>query len=70
MEDDVEDRRPDVPAPSAGQRSDDPGGAPPAGGPPPDTEHRPIGALAIVGFLTLTIMVTWYGMFALNLVRN
>jgi len=70
MEDDVEDRRPDVPAPSAGQRSDDPGGVPPAGGPPPDTEHRPIGALAIVGFLTLTIMVTWYGMYALNLVRN
>jgi hypothetical protein len=30
----------------------------------------PIGALLVVGFLTLTIMVTWYGMFALNVVRN
>ena len=47
-----------------------PHGGSPQGGPPPDAERRPIGALLIVGFLTLTIMVTWYGMFALNLVRN
>jgi hypothetical protein len=43
---------------------------PPPQDPPPDAERRPIGALLIVGFLTLTIMVSWYGMFALNLVRN
>ena len=41
-----------------------------AGGPQPDTEHRPLGALAVVGFLTLTIMVFWFGMYALNVVRN
>ncbi len=41
-----------------------------AGGPQPDTEHRPLGALAVVGFLTLTIMVFWFGMYALNIVRN
>jgi hypothetical protein len=52
-----------------------PEGGPPQGGLPqrglpPDAEQRPIGALLVVGFLTLTILVTWYGMFALNLVRN
>ncbi len=66
----MDDRRPDEPAPNAGKRSDGTGGVPPAGGLPPDAEHRPIGALAIVGFLTFTIMVTWYGMYALNVVRN
>ena len=65
----MEERRPATPAPDAGQRPDDDGGSP-QDGPPPDADRRPIGALLIVGFLTLTIMVTWYGMFALNLVRN
>jgi hypothetical protein len=37
---------------------------------PPGAETRPLGALMIVGFLTVTILVFWYGMFALNLVRN
>jgi hypothetical protein len=70
LEEDVEERRPAPPAPDAGPRPDDAGGPTPGEGPPPDTEHRPIGALLVVGFLTLTIMVTWYGMFALNVVRN
>jgi hypothetical protein len=70
LEDDVEERRPAAPAPDAGPRPDEAGGPTPGEGPPPDTEHRPIGALLVVGFLTLTIMVTWYGMFALNVVRN
>jgi hypothetical protein len=34
-------------------------------------EHgTPIGALAVVGFLTVVIAVFWFGMFALNMVRN
>jgi len=76
----VEERRSESPASDAGHPSGDAAGtakagspatgAPDEAGPPPDTEHRPIGALAIVGFLTLTIMVFWYGMFALNMVRN
>ena len=37
---------------------------------PPGAETRPVGALMVVGFLTVTILVFWYGMFALNLVRN
>jgi len=64
----VEERRPDPPANRAGQPPE--GGPPPEGGLPPDAEHRPLGALAVVSFLTLTIMVFWFGMFALNVVRN
>jgi hypothetical protein len=70
LEDDVEERRPAAPAPDAGPRPEEAAGSAPREVPPPDTEHRPIGALLVVGFLTLTILVTWYGMFALNLVRN
>lgn len=63
-EDPVDERRPEEPAPTAAHPPDE------AGGPQPDTEHRPLGALAVVGFLTLTIMVLWFGMYALNVVRN
>jgi hypothetical protein len=44
--------------------------APDDEGLPPGAETRPLGALMVVGFLTVTILVFWYGMFALNLVRN
>lgn len=37
---------------------------------PPDTERRPLGALAVTGFLTVTILVLWFGMYALNLARS
>lgn len=71
----MEQRRPDTPAPDAGPPPDaanapDDGVQVPGGGLPPDAEHRPLGALAVVSFLTLTIMVSWFGMFALNIVRN
>ena len=35
-----------------------------------DTEQRPLGALAVTGFLTVTILVLWFGMYFLNLVRS
>jgi hypothetical protein len=38
--------------------------------PPPDDEVRPLGALAVTGFLTLVIFAAWFGMFALNLSRS
>ncbi len=38
--------------------------------PPQDTEQRPLGALAVTGFLTVTILVLWFGMYALNLARS
>jgi hypothetical protein len=38
--------------------------------PPPDTEQRPLGALAVTSFLTVTILVFWFGMYALNLARS
>ena len=71
----MEQRRPDTPAPDAGSPPDagnlpDDGVQAPDGSLPPDAEHRPLGALAVVSFLTLTIMVFWFGMFALNVVRN
>lgn len=40
------------------------------GAPTPDTEQRPLGALAVTGFLTVTILVLWFGMYALNLARS
>jgi hypothetical protein len=42
----------------------------PAQDAPPDTEQRPLGALAVTGFLTVTILVLWFGMYALNLARS
>ncbi|TVR91187.1 MAG: cytochrome c oxidase subunit 2A [Trueperaceae bacterium] len=42
----------------------------PVEGPPPDTEQRPLGALAVTGFLTVTILVMWFGMYALNMARS
>jgi hypothetical protein len=47
----------------------------PAPRPPPADQREeeapaPVGALAVVGFLTLTIAVFWFGMYALNIVRN
>jgi len=50
-------------------REGSPPGGPPAGT-PPDTEQRPLGALAVTGFLTVTILVLWFGMYFLNLVRS
>lgn len=66
----MEQRRPDATAPDAAVKPDEAGHQRPDGGLPPDAEHRPVGALAVVGFLTLTILVFWYGMFFLNMVRN
>lgn len=60
----MDERRPDEPARAAAHHQDE------ASGPQPDPEQRPMGALAVVGFLTLTIMVFWFGMYALNVVRN
>lgn len=42
----------------------------PATGGPPDAEQRPTGALAITAILVVTILVFWFGMYALNVVRN
>ncbi|MDF1522259.1 MAG: cytochrome c oxidase subunit 2A [Trueperaceae bacterium] len=42
----------------------------PPTGTPPDTEVRPLGALAITGFLVVVILGLWFGMYALNVVRN
>ena len=42
----------------------------PPAGMTPDSEQRPLGALAVTGFLTLTILVSWFGMYALNLLRS
>ncbi len=36
----------------------------------PEQEHSPIGAVAVTGFLTVTILVLWFGMYALNLSRS
>ena len=38
--------------------------------PAPDTERRPLGALAVTSFLTITILALWFGMYALNLARS
>jgi hypothetical protein len=35
-----------------------------------DDEERPLGALAVTGFLTLTILVAWFGMYLLNVARS
>lgn len=37
---------------------------------PPEMEQRPLGALAITGFLVVVIFVVWFGMYFLNIVRN
>lgn len=45
--------------------------APPAEAPPTsEAEQRPSGALAITAFLVVAILVSWFGMYALNVVRN
>jgi len=41
-----------------------------AAGAAADTEQRPLGALAVTGFLTVTILVLWFGMYFLNLIRS
>lgn len=56
----MEEKRPDMPARDA----------PPATESPPKGAPAPVGALAVVAFLTLTIAVFWFGMYALNIVRN
>ena len=38
--------------------------------PTPDAEQRPLGALAVTAFLVVAILVSWFGMYALNVVRN
>ena len=35
-----------------------------------EAEQRPSGALAVVAFLVVAILVSWFGMYALNVVRN
>lgn len=35
-----------------------------------EAEQRPSGALAITAFLVVAILVSWFGMYALNVVRN
>lgn len=35
-----------------------------------EVEQRPTGALAITAFLVVAILVSWFGMYALNIVRN
>jgi len=42
----------------------------PVKGPPPDPEQRPLGALAVTGFLSVTILVLWFSMYFLNLARS
>jgi len=51
-------------------RDDEAQQAPGSDGVTPDTEQRPLGALAVTGFLTVTILVLWFGMYALNLARS
>jgi hypothetical protein len=38
--------------------------------PEADEEQRPLGALAVTGFLTVTILVTWFSMYFLNMARS
>ncbi len=38
--------------------------------PTSEAEQRPSGALAITAFLVVAILVSWFGMYALNVVRN
>lgn len=40
--------------------------------PPPQEieEKRPLGALLVVGFLLIAILVSWFGMFFLDRVRG
>ena len=40
------------------------------GAPTSEAEQRPSGALAITAFLVVAILVSWFGMYALNVVRN
>ena len=35
-----------------------------------ESEQRPSGALAVTAFLVVAILVSWFGMYALNAVRN
>ena len=37
---------------------------------PPDTEPRPLGAVVVTGVLMVTILVMWFGMYVLNMVRG
>jgi hypothetical protein len=38
--------------------------------PEAEEEQRPLGALAVTGFLTVTILVTWFSMYFLNMARS
>jgi hypothetical protein len=44
-----------------GQRPDDK---------PEPVEERPLGALAVTSFLTVTILVLWFAMYLLNMART
>jgi hypothetical protein len=57
----MEERRPDM---------DDHDAETPNESPAEEAAPAPVGALAVVAFLTLTIAVFWFGMYALNIVRN
>ena len=56
--------------PPPGDAAAGPEAADAAAGAAADTEQRPLGALAVTGFLTVTILVMWFGMYFLNLVRS
>jgi hypothetical protein len=44
--------------------------ASPPGETPPKSEQAPIGATAVTVFLTITILLLWFGMYALNQARS
>lgn len=44
--------------------------APPEASSSSEAEQRPSGALAVTAFLVVAILVSWFGMYALNVVRN
>lgn len=70
----MDDRTVDPPAHDRHPPRPDASAAPPDGAPsigaPVEGEQRPLGALAITAFLVVTILVLWFGMFFLNVVRN
>ena len=44
--------------------------APPQAPPTSEADQRPTGALAVTAILVVAILVSWFGMYALNVVRN
>ena len=56
--------------PTAEAAPQPPAGPPPEPAPVSEAEQRPSGALAVTAFLVVAILVSWFGMYALNIVRN